>query len=77
MPVSPLCDRERDSSIAKSQVGFFKFICVPFYELLLDLAGPALEPVPYMQKNHKHWLDLLHSDEKEEHASNAANGTSE
>ena len=32
VPISPLCDREKDQNIAKSQIGFFKFVCIPFYE---------------------------------------------
>ena len=31
MAVSPLCDRQTDVDVAKSQVGFFSFICMPFY----------------------------------------------
>ena len=26
VPLSPLCDREKDVNVAKSQIGFFKFI---------------------------------------------------
>ena len=29
--VSPLCDRKKDKNVPKSQVGFFNFICLPFY----------------------------------------------
>ena len=32
--VSPLCDRQTDVDVAKSQVGFFSFICMPFYTVV-------------------------------------------
>ena len=31
MPISPLCDRRKDTDIAKSQLGFLRFVCRPFY----------------------------------------------
>ena len=42
--VSPLCDRETDHDIAKSQIGFFQYICGPFYTAVADLCSPDLEP---------------------------------
>ena len=32
VPIGPLCDRIADKDIAKSQIGFFQFICIPFFE---------------------------------------------
>ncbi|KAH8054773.1 3',5'-cyclic-nucleotide phosphodiesterase [Aureococcus anophagefferens] len=31
--VSPLCDRAKDVDVARSQIGFFKFVCLPFYKV--------------------------------------------
>ena len=31
---SPLCNRATDTNIPASQLGFFKFICIPFYALV-------------------------------------------
>ena len=54
--ISPLCDKERDCDVAKSQEGFFAFVCAPFYEVLADLVDQSnndfysrcakLEPCP-------------------------------
>jgi len=31
LPISPFCDRHKDVNLAKSQVGFMQFVCLPFY----------------------------------------------
>ena len=31
MPISPLCDRRKDTDVAKNQLGFLRFVCRPFY----------------------------------------------
>jgi len=58
VPVSPLCDREKDSSIASSQIGFFKFICLPFYDLVADLASPDMEPIASLHENYDYWVKV-------------------
>ena len=30
--VSPLCDRSKDTNLPKNQLGFFEFLCFPFYK---------------------------------------------
>ena len=55
VPVSPLCDREKDVDIPKSQVGFFKFIILPFYAVVADLVEPGMLPWQRVQANMKHW----------------------
>ena len=31
LPLSPFCDRYRDTDLGKSQCGFLKYVCRPFY----------------------------------------------
>ena len=31
LPISPFCDRTRDVDLAKSQQGFLKYVCRPFF----------------------------------------------
>eukprot|EP00965_Chrysotila_dentata_P227259 6195889-Pleurochrysis_carterae.AAC.1 len=53
--VSPLCDREKDLNIAKSQLGFFKFVCNPFYDKVADLLQPDAVPFVTLQANYAKW----------------------
>jgi len=55
VPVSPLCSRETDNNIAKSQIGFFQFICSPFFEVVGDLVDPAMPPLQQMHSNFAEW----------------------
>lgn len=55
VPISPLCDRDRDVDIPKSQLGFFKFIILPFYAVIADLVCPDMEPWRRVQANMLHW----------------------
>mmetsp|Transcript_3927 Transcript_3927/g.11636 ORF Transcript_3927/g.11636 Transcript_3927/m.11636 type:complete len:386 (+) Transcript_3927:325-1482(+) len=57
VPVSPLCDRVKDASPAKSQVGFLKFVCMPFYEMLGEIAAPSFPPILMLHDNMQHWVD--------------------
>jgi hypothetical protein len=41
VPKGPLCNRQADNNIPKSQGGFFQFICIPFYK---EVAALLLEP---------------------------------
>jgi len=55
--ISPLCDRESDVNIAKSQEGFFKFVCNPFYELVEDLVDShGGEPFETIRSNYRTWV---------------------
>ena len=58
--VSPLCDRERDVNVPKSQVGFFKFICVPFYSTVADLVEPNMAPYQQLNENLRRWQEQVH-----------------
>ena len=58
MPISPLCDREKDANVAESQVAFFRFICIPFYSCLADLVDPQMLPWLHAQANLVHWQEL-------------------
>ena len=53
--LSPLCDRDVDKNIAKSQIGFFQFVCNPFFELVADLVDPKMKPYMQLQLNFQAW----------------------
>ena len=57
--VSPLCDRIRDSNVAQSQVGFFQFVCIPFYEVVADLIDPNMVPYANLLVNLQGWKDRI------------------
>jgi hypothetical protein len=53
--VSSLCDRDKDSNVPESQIGFFKGICVPFYSIVADLIDPTMLPWSRVQENLHSW----------------------
>lgn len=53
--LSPLCDRKTDIDVPKSQVGFFKFVCIPFYSVVADLIDPSMLPWLRAQANLQAW----------------------
>ena len=53
--LSPLCDRQADTDVPKSQIGFFKFVCIPFYSVVADLVDPAMLPWLRVQANLQTW----------------------
>jgi len=53
--VSPLCDREKDVDVAKSQVGFFSFICLPFFAVVADLVDPDWQLLARLRQNLRYW----------------------
>lgn len=55
LPISPLCDRIRDNNVAKSQIGFFNFVALPFYKVVADLVKPDMVPYETLQENMKTW----------------------
>ena len=58
VPVSPLCDRQAEGSgraIAKSQIGFFNFVCQPFYAAIADLVDPNMVPYKQLLTNASEW----------------------
>ena len=55
--ISPLCDRVADKDIAKSQVGFFQFVCLPFFEQVADLVDPDMIPFMTLKQNCQSWKD--------------------
>jgi hypothetical protein len=56
MALSPLCDRDKDCDVPKSQVGFFTFVCVPFYSVVADLIDPTMLPWRRVQDNLQAWV---------------------
>ncbi len=55
VPTSPLCDRERDRNIPQSQIGFFQFICNPYFKVVADLVEPDMQPHAQLQDNFRQW----------------------
>lgn len=56
VPVSALCDRDKDTDIAISQIGFFKFVCLPFFKPVFDLLDPDMPPAVHCRDNFWRWL---------------------
>ena len=59
--ISPLCNRERDVDLAKSQIGFFQFICVPFFHAVADLTDPQMYPYRQLKANLETWKEQQQS----------------
>ena len=55
IPLSPLCDRVKDNNVAKSQLGFLNYICIPFYSIVADLISPDMPPWERLKENLAHW----------------------
>ena len=57
LPISTFCDRDKDTNLAKSQLGFLKFVCQPFFvaamRVLVD--EPAANAVSRLDANIKEW----------------------
>ena len=70
MSVSPLCDREKDTDIARSQIGFFKFVCLPFYKPVFDLLNPEMAPAVHCRDNFWRWLNQKDAREKDSNGGN-------
>ena len=70
MSVSPLCDREKDTDIARSQIGFFKFVCLPFYKPVFDLVNPEMAPAINCRDNFWRWLNQKDAREKDSNGGN-------
>ena len=58
LPVSFLCDREKDTNIPTQQLGYFKFACMPFYSLVADLVDPNMLPLRRLNENLFQWIQL-------------------
>lgn len=56
VPVSALCNRWTDTNIPKMQVGYIKFICMPFFNLVADLVDPFAVPHKRLNENFFTWL---------------------
>jgi len=61
MQISPMCDRERDTNLARSQMGFFRFVCVPFYSAIADLIDVNMHCFVQLQDNYRAWKWLKKS----------------
>jgi hypothetical protein len=60
--LSPLCDRDTDSNVPESQIGFFKYICVPFYSIVADLIDPTMLPWLRVEANLQAWGEELEAE---------------
>ena len=50
-----LCNRETDCDVPKAQVGFFRFVCLPFFRAVGELVGQHLPPFVQLRANFDHW----------------------
>ncbi|KAL1508609.1 hypothetical protein AB1Y20_004706 [Prymnesium parvum] len=55
IPISALCDRHKDTVPAKSQLGFFRYICLPFFSAVADLIDPNMLAFSRFQENFRVW----------------------
>ena len=55
--ISPLCDRRTDTNLPKMQIGFFSFVCNPFYSVVADLIDPNMLPWQRVRTNLSMWQD--------------------
>ena len=55
VPISPLCDKEKDTNMAQSQIGFINYICLPFYAAVADLIDPVMKPFLQLKMNLAMW----------------------
>ena len=53
--ISPFCDRTTDTNIPKMQIGFFNFVCTPFYAVVADLVDPDMAPLERLRNNLNQW----------------------
>ena len=58
MQVSPLCDRDRDSSVAGNQKGFIDFVVRPVYEPLMSFLSDEI-PLTNLKINYQTWNKQL------------------
>ena len=71
LPTGPLCDRQADHNIPKSQGGFFQFVCTPFYTAVASLLPPGAPFLAQLEANDKEWKRLLQKQTAEEQAARA------
>lgn len=57
VPISALCDREKDVDLGKNQIGFLKFVCLPFYVAIERALPDALsaETISRLEANIDAW----------------------
>jgi hypothetical protein len=55
VPISALCDRNVDTDIVQSQLGFLQFVYFPFIKAMNELIGPQLTPYKVSQDNFWEW----------------------
>jgi len=56
MKVSAFMDRDH-VNLVKSQIGFFKFVCLPLYEVFCNAMPAGLEYKTALDQNMKYWVD--------------------
>lgn len=66
LPISTFCDRVKDVDLAKSQLGFLKFVCRPFFAAVVRVAPDTVstDAVDRLDANLKAWGE--YSGEKDE-----------
>uniref|UniRef100_A0A0G4IAV5 Phosphodiesterase n=1 Tax=Chromera velia CCMP2878 TaxID=1169474 RepID=A0A0G4IAV5_9ALVE len=69
IPISPLCDRTKDTDIPKSQIGFINFICEEQFTLLASVDWTQTierECVEEQRRNKARWKELSYTGEERE-----------
>ena len=56
--VGPLCNRDKDNNIPKSQGGFFQFICKPFFSVVAELIDQRAHFILQLEANDLGWKRL-------------------
>lgn len=55
VPISPLCDREKDTNLTKSQRGFLEFVVMPFYTNVNRILPVHDRAINNLQHNFRQW----------------------
>lgn len=62
LPISAFMDRD-NKNLKQCQLGFFKFICLPFYGAVAAAIPPANSILAQVQQNYSLWTDELATDD--------------
>jgi len=54
IPISPLCNRQTDTDLAKSQIGFIDFCVKPVFEAFTSACN-AKQAMQHLSRNYAHW----------------------
>eukprot|EP00966_Prymnesium_polylepis_P287695 6645308-Prymnesium_polylepis.1 len=55
LPISPLCDREKDTNLPKSQQGFLNFVILPYYQAVARILPVRRHVLKNLSENVEGW----------------------